>query len=179
MSKRLKKCIDEYPHKFFFVHSTFMKSLPKIFETGELRPGVDAQENIKKSKLSQIFFMINFVDLKTEFDFGPYILFKPELICDRDILFNTDWNYGGEDTDSIHIHKTDTKKDLFDKLDKIYEHVKQRTCYFCHEFVVDEPIPIKKYGLGVVLLEYEKYIDNEKDTITYIRHDNLIKKLKK
>lgn len=44
---------------------------------------------------------------------------------------------------------------------------------------MDEPIPIKKYGLGIVLLGYEKYIDNEKDTITYIRHDNLIKKLKK
>lgn len=178
-TKRLKKCIDEYPHKFFFVHSTFMNSLPQIFETGELRPGINTYENNKKSKFKQVFFMINFIDLKTDFYTGPYLLFKPDLICDYDILFNTDWNYGGPDNDSIFIRKSDTKKELFDKLDKIYEHVKQMTCYFCHEFVMDEPIPIKKYGLGVVLLEYEKHIDSEKDTITYIRHDNLIKKIKK
>lgn len=44
---------------------------------------------------------------------------------------------------------------------------------------MDKPIQIKKYGLGIVLLEYVKHIDREKDTITYIRYDNLIKKLKK
>lgn len=177
MSKKLKKCIAEYPHKFFFVHSTFMNSIPKIFETGELLPGLKAQEDYKKSGLENVFFMINFIDLKSEFYFGPYLLFKPELICDYDILFNTDWNYGGGDDDSIFIRKTDTKKELFEKLDKIYEHVKQLSCPFCHEFVLDQSIPIKKYGLGVVLVEHE-YIYDKTYTPTYNEQYELIKKIK-
>lgn len=223
MSSYMRKCIAEYPHKFFFVHSTIFSEnanvMPEIFESGYIHPASKFDKNATLGREKEVFMMIYFVELKNmNLGIGDIII-RPEIICDYPILYNNEWDYGeiseSFDPNSILLslffnigsekeayrdkimesiqnkdfsrfrigdftYKQDTKKQLYDKLDRIYKETMKYAGgagQYSHEFVVSRSISIRKYIFGVLL---EKNIDSTEKTKEIIkrkRYKLLIKEI--
>jgi len=212
MSKYMKKCIEDYPHKFFFVHSTNAnangdeKTIPRIFESGYIHPGSKIHENLLGAHHNEVYFMICFPELKNIYLGGGDIIIKPEIICDYPILFSNDWNYGG-DINNGHLFSIffnsnkfkqlmekienniyngelrigdldyipDTKKQLYEKLDRIFEEEKKYSSPFSHEFVIGTSISLKDYVIGVILDKNNSFIEKTKEIIKRKKYELIVK----
>lgn len=169
----MEKWIDEYPHKFYFVHTTLdMKPMPLIFKSGR----------IDKQKFPYVFFMINFIDLNNIPDYKLFILLKPHILCDHNVIFNDDWNYGIFDTNSIFLRKDATKRELYKNLDKIYTHLKKTTgthgrWMWSHEFFMASSISLKKYAFGVILYKNTAETEETKKIIKKEKYKIIIKEI--
>lgn len=155
---------------FYIMHSIFSKdkkTLCTILKDGFLWPGKDVKHPhiLSAIDLDNIYGNINFSELRNVEIIGDVsLLFSPRLVFDRGIIFNKGWFMSPNDS-SIRILSSDTLEEKHKKLNDIKKYLKNPTFYsnispksvLTHEIMVDGPIQLSDYLIGVHCLCSDKY----------------------
>ena len=158
-------------YKYYLVHGTSsMDSLINILKTNKLKAGKHVLEKYRKfggieeNNSEEVYFSIYFNDLKNLTNtFDVSLLFHPNLLKDRNFVFNKGWGYC---PNYVIFEAYDT--DFKNKIKKIHKYLKHpdlpKILYEFHTllhhelYTIDKSdIIVDKYLVGIICLCTDEY----------------------